>query len=70
MPSISCSVTLAEPISMYLYICIESAEIISPFNSLASFIESSVLPTAVGPPSTNSFCFISLFPLQTKINSI
>jgi len=42
---------LAVPMSIYLYTCMESALIISPFTAFASAMESSVFPTAVGPVS-------------------
>ena len=48
----------AVPIFMSLYICIESADTISPFIFFASSIESPVFPDAVGPQITItcSFC--------------
>ena len=39
---ISSLVTLALPTSIYSYICIESADIISAFKSLAIFIDNSI----------------------------
>ena len=38
--------------SIPLYICVLSAFIISPFNFLAKYIPSSLLPVAVGPVTT------------------
>jgi len=43
---------LAVPILRYLYTCIESAETISPFSSLAKEKATSVFPEAVGPSKT------------------
>ena len=44
---------------MYLYTCIESAEIISPLSAFAREIESFVFPTAVGPVKTTKGFFIA-----------
>ena len=46
------------PICNSLYICIESAEIISPFSFLASSIDNDVFPEAVGPAITITLGFI------------
>ena len=51
-PCISSGVGLAVPMSMRRYICIESAETISPPSSFASRTPSLVLPVAVGPVIT------------------
>ena len=44
------------------YICIESPEIISPSRRCASRMPSRVLPVAVGPVITASFCGIQKLP--------
>ena len=75
-PSISSGRILAEPISICLYTCMESADRISPFMAFASAMDSFVFPTAVGPVRTTSgfflFCitdiifsllFLSCYPL-------
>lgn len=53
---------LAEPIFIYLYTCMESAEMIAPFSFFANAIDNSVFPAAVGPVRTikgffNSFTY-------------
>ena len=50
---------------MYLYICIESVDTISPFNFLANSIDKAVFPTAVGPAKTNILFFIYYKPFYT-----
>ena len=52
-------VGLAVPMSIPLYICIESEEIISPLYFFASSIAKAVLPTAVGPTIAKTFMVIS-----------
>src|SRR3989344_8895947 len=66
MPPISFLVILPEPISSPLYTCLESAEIISPLNFLATFTANALFPLAVGPRITiifllNSICSLLLF---------
>ena len=48
----SAGVGFAVPMSMRRYICMESAETISPPSALASAMPSAVLPVAVGPVMT------------------
>ena len=52
IPHFSSSVILAVPIFMYLYTCMESADIISPSTAFARAMDREVLPTAVGPVKT------------------
>ena len=59
---ISFLVILLVPISSPLYICLESAEIISPFIFLAIFTAKLLLPVAVCPKITITVGFFIPFP--------
>ena len=54
-PCISSCVGFAVPMSMPLYICMESADTTSPPSSRASMTPSLVFPVAVGPVMTAIF---------------
>ena len=58
MSPISSFVGFALPISISLYICIESADTTSPLIFFASSIDKAVFPEAVGPHITITFGFI------------
>ena len=64
MPCISETVGFAVAMLIPLYICIESAEIISPLNFFAHSTARAVLPDAVGPTITSKegFCIIHTLP--------
>ena len=69
MPCFSSSVGFAVATFIPLYICIESAEIISPESLFASSTERAVLPEAVGPHTTTINC-LSITQLLLKKRSI
>lgn len=62
MPALSSIVGFAVPISRPLYICLESTEIISPFNLFARLIDSFVFPDALGPAIAINFIFFIVVP--------